>query len=88
MMTGFDPMTWTQVAIMLSAGASAAIGQFGVTLAYRFAPPKSIALYDYTNVIFTAILGYCFFAQVPDLKAVWGFAVIAASALVMSRKSA
>ena len=88
MITGFDPMTWTQVAIMLSAGASAAVGQFGVTMAYRFASPKSIAVYDYTNVIFTAVLGYCFFAQVPDLKAVWGFAIIAAAALAMSRKSA
>lgn len=76
MLGGLDPMTPAQIAIMLAAGASAALGQFGVTLAYRYAPPKSIAVYDYTNVIFTAMLGFCFFGQIPDFLSVAGFAVI------------
>lgn len=82
---GFDPMTPAQVAIMLAAGASAALGQFGVTLAYRYAPPKSIAVYDYTNVIFTAVLGFCFFGQIPDLLSVAGFAVILFAAVGIGR---
>lgn len=72
----YAPMTPAQVLILLGAGAGAAIGQFGVTAAYRFAEPRSIAAYDYTNVIFTALFGFAFFAQVPDLASVAGFAVI------------
>lgn len=79
----FRPMTLGQVFVMLGAGAGAAIGQFGVTAAYRYAEPRSIAAYDYTNVIFTALLGFAFFAQVPDLLSVAGFAVILFAAVRM-----
>ena len=72
----FRPMTFAQVAIMLGAGAGAALGQFGVTAAYRYAEPRSIALYDYTNIVFTALLGFLFFGQIPDLVSVAGFVVI------------
>lgn len=76
----YSPMTWSQVLVLLGAGVGAAIGQFGVTLAYRFAEPRSIAAYDYTNVIFTALFGFAFFAQVPDVLSVAGFAIILAAA--------
>ena len=76
-----SPMTWAQVLVLLGAGAGAALGQFGVTLAYRYAEPRSIAAYDYTNVIFTAIFGFAFFGQVPDVLSVAGFAVILLAAL-------
>jgi len=78
---GADPMTWRQVLILLGAGCGAAIGQFGVTAAYRFAPPREIAVYDYTNVIFTAAFGFLLFGQVPDLLSVVGFAAIVLAAL-------
>ena len=79
----FRPMTFAQVAILLGAGVGAAIGQFGVTAAYRFAEPRAIAAYDYTNVIFTALFGFAFFGQVPDLLSVAGFAVILLAAIRM-----
>ncbi len=72
----YAPMTFAQVLILLGAGIGAAIGQFGVTAAYRFAEPRSIAAYDYTNVIFTALFGFLFFSQVPDLISVAGFVII------------
>ena len=80
MLAGFDPMTGRQVLILLGAGAGAAIGQFGITLAYGYAAPREIAVYDYTNILFTAALGYLFFAQVPDLLSVIGFVAILAAA--------
>ena len=81
-----DKINWQTVAgagvkfAFVRAGVGAAIGQFGVTLAYRYAEPRSIAVYDYTNVIFTALFGFVFFAQVPDLLSVAGFVVILAAA--------
>ena len=80
-----NPMTGAQVAILFGAGAGAALGQFGVTLAYRYAAPKDIAVFDYTNVIFTSLFGFALFAQVPDLWSVLGFALIVCAG-VRSRK--
>jgi drug/metabolite transporter (DMT)-like permease len=87
MFSRFDPMTSAQIFIMLGAGAGAAIGQFGVTTAYRFAPPRQVAVYDYTNLIFTAILGFLLFDQIPDWISIAGFATIIAAALFANSKS-
>ena len=81
----FRPMTFAQVLILIGAGAGAALGQFGVTAAYRYAEPRSIAVYDYTNVVFTALFGFIFFSQVPDALSVIGFAVILLAAFGMRR---
>ncbi len=63
----------------------AAIGQLGSTAAYRFAPPREIAVFDYSNILFTAAFGYLLFAQVPDLASISGFVIILAAAFVMRR---
>lgn len=88
MFSRLDPMTPAQIFIMLGAGAGAAIGQFGVTTAYRFAPPRQVAVYDYTNLIFTAILGFALFDQIPDWISIAGFATIIAAAIFANSKSA
>lgn len=81
----YTPMNAAQLCIMLGAGSAAAVGQFGITLAYRFAAPKEIAAFDYTGVIFAGLLGFVFFAQTPDLLSVAGFAVIAAAAFFLGK---
>ena len=74
-------MTWRQVAALLGAGAGAAMGQFGITIAYGYAAPRDIAVYDYSNILFTAALGFTFFGQVPDALSAVGFALVIAAAL-------
>lgn len=76
----FTPMNGAQIAVMLSAGAAAAVGQFGITLAYKFAAPKEIAVFDYTSIIFAALMGFSLFGQIPDFMSVIGFVVIIAAA--------
>ena len=83
MVAGFDPMTWQQVLILLGAGASAALGQFGITLAYGYAEPREIAVFDYSNILFTAAFGFIFFSQVPDAWSVLGFVAILVAAFRM-----
>ena len=83
MFARFDPMTWSQVLILFGAGASAALGQFGITLAYGFAAPREIAVFDYSNILFTAAFGFIFFAQVPDVWSVLGFVAIFVAAFRM-----
>jgi len=81
----WHPMTSAQLLILTGAGGAAAIGQFGVTAAYRFAPPREIAAFDYTNILFTALFGFLVFDQIPDLFSGLGFLLIAGSAILMRR---
>lgn len=84
MLNGFDPMTWQQVLILLGAGGGAALGQFGITAAYGYAAPRDIAVYDYSNILFTAALGFLIFAQVPDALSILGFVAILLAAFLIS----
>ena len=85
MAAGFDPMTGRQVLVLLGAGAGAALGQFGITLAYGYAAPKDIAVFDYSGILFAAAFGLLFFAQVPDLLSVAGFLAILLASFFLLR---
>ena len=52
----FQPMTALQVCYLLLAGLAAAGGQFTITAAYFYAPAKEISVYDYSQIIFSALL--------------------------------
>ena len=73
---GFVQMTWLQIGVLLAAGASAALGQFGITWGYRFSEPRQVAVYDYTGIVFAALLGFIAFGQTPDMFSIVGFAAI------------
>ena len=65
-------------------GVCAAGGQFAITAAYTFAPSSEISIYDYSNIIFTAIEGYFFFGhQIPDVFSIVGYFIICLMAVWM-----
>lgn len=72
----FHPMTLQQVLILLMAGLCAAGGQFSVTAAYSYSAGRDISIYDYSQVIFSAILGYLVFDQLPDIYSFIGYIII------------
>lgn len=77
----FQPMTWGQVAWLLLAGCAASGAQFSVTAAYAHAPAKEISVYDYSQVLFTALWGVLFFTEFPDYLSVIGYVIIIGAAL-------
>lgn len=80
----FHPMSMKQWIFLLLVGVSAAGGQFAITAAYTFAPSREISIYDYSNVIFTAISGYFFLGgQIPDAWSFAGYFIICAMAVWM-----
>lgn len=80
----YHPMTTRQLVYLILVGVCAAGGQFAITAAYTFAPSREISVYDYSNVIFTAIEGYLFLNhQVPDLWSIFGYFVICSMAVWM-----
>ncbi len=81
------PMNQTQILLLVLAGIGATLGQFGTTLAYKFAPSNQISIFNYTNVIFAALFGFMFFSEVPDIYSVIGYAIIFLAALFVFTKN-
>ncbi len=79
----FHPLSMKQFLILMLAGTAAAGGQFSITAAYRFAPAREISVYDYSQVIFTALLGFFVFSQIPDGYSFLGYAIIILMAVIM-----
>ncbi len=79
----YAPMSGYQLAMLLLAGLAAAGGQFSITAAYSNAPAREISVYDYTQVIFAALLGFFFFQQIPDLWSVLGYGIICSVSVLM-----
>ncbi|MBP3360004.1 MAG: DMT family transporter [Clostridia bacterium] len=83
MIAEYEPMSIKQLALLICAGISACIGQFGITKAYSYAPAKEISVYDYTQVVFAAMLGFCFFGQKPDFLSIIGYILICGAGAAM-----
>ena len=81
MMAGYVPMQASQLIFLLLAGFSAAIAQFCITAAYVNAPARDISIYDYSQIIFAALIGFVVFNQVPDIYSWAGYAIIFGTAL-------
>ena len=79
----YHPMTWQQMGILLLAGCAAAGGQFAITAAYRYAPASRISIYDYSQLIFSTMLGFFIFGQVPDGWSFLGYGIICLMAISM-----
>ena len=75
-------MTPKQWLIMSMAGVSAAVGQFAITTAYKFAPAKKLSVFDYMQVIFAALWGILFFQEVPVPLSIIGYVIIMGVAFV------
>ena len=81
MIAFYQPMTGMQWLYLILAGLSAAGGQFFITAAYKQAPAKEIAVFDYAQVLFAAILGLIFLHQIPKVLSLIGYAVIIGAAV-------
>ena len=69
-------MTLFQIIYLICAGLAAAAAQFAITAAYSNAAASEISIYDYTQVIFSALLGFILFSQVPDMYSILGYIII------------
>lgn len=72
----YEPMTTKQLVYLLLAGLFATLGQFGITLAYKYAPARDISIFSYSTVIFTTFLSVIFLGQAPDMFSIIGYVII------------
>ena len=79
----YHPMSMIQIVYLLFAGLAASGGQFSITAAYFHAPAKEISVYDYSQIIFSALLGFIVFGQIPDVYSWIGYITICTMAVLM-----
>ncbi len=72
-----------QFFFLLLTGLAACGGQFSITAAYSHAPAKEISLYDYSQILFAALLGAIFLGERPDAVSVVGYLVILSASTIM-----
>lgn len=81
MIFNYKPMSVIQWVYLACTGIAAAGGQIFITKAYANAPAKEISVYDFSIVIFAAILGFLFLDQIPDALSFMGYAIIIGTAI-------
>ena len=83
----YRTMTYYQLLMLLLAGISATIGQYGVTFAYKFAAAKNISVFDYSQVLFSGVFGYMFFGEFPDFQSLIGYIIVISVGIVLVLRS-
>lgn len=82
----YAPMTSNQLIMLIIVGITGAIGQFGITYAYKFTAAKNLSVFDYGQIIFAGILGYIFFSEIPDIYSILGYFTIVLMGLYVTYK--
>lgn len=71
-----------QLCMLIGCGLCGAGGQFSITAAYSYAPAREIGVFDYSQVIFSAVIGFFLFGQTPDMLSVLGYVLIISMAVL------
>ncbi|MFC1887937.1 DMT family transporter [Candidatus Cloacimonadota bacterium] len=79
----FRMPTLHQWIYLLMIGVFAAIGQFSLTYAYRYGKASEIAVYNYANIIFAALLGFLIWQEIPDILSLIGGIIIIGISIII-----
>ncbi|WP_273326187.1 DMT family transporter [Vallitalea guaymasensis] len=78
----FQMPTGMQWVYLIGTGVFAAMGQYGLTFAYKYAPASEVSIYNYTTIIFAAIMGFLVWGELPDWLSLLGSILIIVTAVV------
>ncbi len=84
----FTPMPPVDSATVALMAVLAIGGHFGVTRAFQTASVSLLAPFEYTALLWAALLGYLFWSEVPTANVLVGAAVIFVSGLYLLRREA
>lgn len=82
------PFGWTlptlpQLGLFICAGLLGGFGQIFLTASYKYAPASLVGIFDYFSIIFSIVIGYYVFSEVPSRQILIGAGLIMASGLAI-----
>lgn len=81
----FAMPTARQFLFLCLCGCCSAAGQFAITAGYTYAPAREVSVYDYSQVLWSALFGLLIFDQRPDALSVLGYIIVIGLAIVNFR---
>lgn len=72
-----------ELTLLTLLGLLAAFGQIAITSAYNGCEASEVSIYDYSNIIFSALLAYLFLSEVPDTLSIFGGLLIITASLIL-----
>lgn len=76
LMVGFVKPNITQLIVLVLTGIFATIGQIGLAYAYKYALASEVSIYQYLSIMFSLIIGFVIWRELPDIYSVIGGTVI------------
>ncbi|WP_125153058.1 DMT family transporter [Clostridium rectalis] len=83
MLMNFKILTFCQLFMLIGAGTFAAIAQFALTISYKYAKASEVSIYNYTNIIFSQVIAFILWKEVPDKFSIIGYILIIASSILV-----
>ena len=68
---------------LVLTGCFAAAGQYFLTLSYSFGNPGEVSIFNYTHVVFSAVIGFILLGEVPDAFSFAGAALVIGAAFFL-----
>jgi drug/metabolite transporter (DMT)-like permease len=75
-MGSWKPLTARQWTLLVGVGVTYALAQYLIIRAYRYSSAAELSPFNYTVVIFSGLLGWWIFGNVPDAMSVLGTVLI------------
>jgi drug/metabolite transporter (DMT)-like permease len=75
--------TWPEFAALIMVGFLGIFGQWMITHAWTLGDTTALAPLDYLRIVYSALLGYLVFSELPGLWSFAGMALIVASSLYL-----
>jgi len=70
---------------LLMIGVLGLIGQIGLTLSYQLSKASNVAPYSYFYIIFSGLIGYYLWNEIPDTLSILGYCFIISSYFFLIR---
>jgi drug/metabolite transporter (DMT)-like permease len=78
---GWTTPTGRELVLMIAMGLLGGVGQILITESYRHASAAVLAPFAYTAMIYSIVIGYIWFGEVPELIVLVGAAIVIAAGL-------
>jgi drug/metabolite transporter (DMT)-like permease len=82
---GWQSIAPAHYLILAGVAVSGAVGQWGITVAFKHAPAASVAPLEYTGLAWVILIDLAVWSAVPGLRTMLGAALIIASGLYLLR---